>query len=99
MMDNFVQILWRLPIGDTSSSSEGTTPLKVHINFDIPIFESQIDVDVVDKWLNLIERYFFVHNFFDRENITLRSLRLSPMSKIGGRIYVRKRKHRDLHYL
>jgi hypothetical protein len=38
MMDNFVQILRRLPIGNASSSSGGTAPFKVQINFDIPIF-------------------------------------------------------------
>jgi hypothetical protein len=38
MMDSFVQILRWLPTGDTSSSSRGTTPFKVQINFDIPIF-------------------------------------------------------------
>jgi hypothetical protein len=49
MMDSFVQILRRLPTDDTSSSSGGTTPFKVQINFDIPIFEGQIDTYVVDK--------------------------------------------------
>ena len=39
MMDSFVQILQRLPTGDTSSSSGGIAPFKVQINFDIPIFE------------------------------------------------------------
>jgi hypothetical protein len=29
MMDSFAQILRRLPIGDTSSSSRGTAPFKV----------------------------------------------------------------------
>jgi hypothetical protein len=53
MMDNFVQILRRLPTSDTSTSSRGVTPFKVQINFDIPIFEGQINVDVVDKWLIL----------------------------------------------
>jgi hypothetical protein len=43
MMDSFAQILRRLPTGDTSSSNGGTTPFKVQINFDIPIFEGQID--------------------------------------------------------
>ena len=38
MMDSFAQILRWLPTGDASSSSRGATPLKVHINFDIPIF-------------------------------------------------------------
>jgi hypothetical protein len=39
MMDSFTQILRRLPTSDTSSSSGGTAPFKVQINFDIPIFE------------------------------------------------------------
>jgi hypothetical protein len=63
MMDSFAQILLRLPTGDASSSSRGVAPFKVQINFDIPIFEGQIDTDVVDKWLNLLEGYFNVHNF------------------------------------
>jgi hypothetical protein len=65
MMDSFAQILRRLPTGDTSSSSKGIAPFKVQINFDIPIFEGHIDVDVVEKWLNLIEGYFSVHNFLN----------------------------------
>jgi hypothetical protein len=67
MMDSFTQILRRLPTGDASSSSGGATPFKVQINFDIPIFEGHIDVDVVGKWLNLLEGYFYVHNFSNRE--------------------------------
>jgi hypothetical protein len=47
MMDSLAQILWRLPTGDTSSSNERAAPFKIQINFDIPIFEGQIDVDVV----------------------------------------------------
>ena len=40
MMDNFTQILQRLPTGDASASrshSGGATPFKVQVNFDIPI--------------------------------------------------------------
>jgi hypothetical protein len=81
MMDSFTQILRRLPTGDASSSSGGTTPFKVQINFDIPIFEGQIDADVVDKWLNLLEGYFFVHNFLNRENITFALLKVVPHVK------------------
>ena len=54
MMDNFAQILQRLPIGDASASnsySRNATPF----NFEVPIFEGQIDANVVDKWLNLLE--------------------------------------------
>jgi hypothetical protein len=57
MMEKFAQILRRLPTGDTSSSSGHTTPFKVQVNFDIPLFEGLIDVNVVDKWLNLLEGY------------------------------------------
>jgi hypothetical protein len=81
MMDNFVQILRRIPTSDTSSSSRGTTPFKVQINFDIPIFEGQIDVDAVDKWLNLLEGYFSVHNFLNREKITFALLKDVPHVK------------------
>lgn len=72
MMDKFAQILQRLPIGGASTSrsqSEGSTTFKVQVNFDIPIFEGQIDADVVDKWLNLLEGYFFVHDFLARKRL------------------------------
>ena len=41
MMDNFAQILQRLPTDGASASnshSGGVTPFKVQVNFDIPIF-------------------------------------------------------------
>jgi hypothetical protein len=81
MMDSFAQILQRLPTGDASSSSRGVAPFKVQINFDIPIFEGQIDADVVDKWLNLLEGYFSVHNFSNREKITFALLKVVPYVK------------------
>ena len=58
MMDNFSQILQRLPRSDASASSSyfgNATPFKVQVNFEIPIFEA----DAIDKWLNLLEGYFF----------------------------------------
>jgi len=81
MMDSFAQILRWLPTGDASSSSGGTTPFKVQMNFDIPIFEGQIDTDVVDKWLNLLEGYFSIHNFSNREKITFALLKAVPHIK------------------
>jgi hypothetical protein len=56
-------------------------PFKVQINFDIPIFEGQIDADVVDKWLNLLEGYFSIHNFSNREKITFALLKAIPHVK------------------
>jgi hypothetical protein len=58
MMDNFAQILRWLPTGEASSSRGHATPFKVQVNFDIPLFEGLVDVDVVDKWLNLLEGFF-----------------------------------------
>jgi hypothetical protein len=47
MMENFSHILQRLPIATCTYSSNnhfgGTSPFKVQVNFDIPIFEGQID--------------------------------------------------------
>jgi hypothetical protein len=81
MMDSFTQILRRLPTGDTSSSNGGAAPFKGQINFDIPIFEGHIDAYVVDKWLNLLEGYFSVHNFLNREKITFVLLKAIPHVK------------------
>jgi hypothetical protein len=61
------------------------TPFKVQVNFDIPIFDGKIDADVVDRWLNLLEGYFSVHEFSDRENIIFALLKAAPMSRTGGK--------------
>ena len=36
-------------VADVSILREGDVPFKVHINFDIPIFEVQINADAIDK--------------------------------------------------
>jgi hypothetical protein len=90
-MDKFMQILRQLPTRDASSSSGGTTPFKVQINFDIPIFEGQIDDNSIDKWLNLLEGYFFVHNFFDREKITCVLLKVVPHVKVLWETFYEKK--------
>ena len=84
MMDNFAQILQWLPTNGASASSShsgGATPFKVQVNFDIPIFEGQIYVDVVDIWLNLLEGYFSVHDFSNREKIIFALLKATPHVK------------------
>jgi hypothetical protein len=45
------------------------------------IFEGQIDVDAIDKWLNLLEGYFSIHNFSDIENIKFALLKVIPHVK------------------
>ena len=81
MMDSFAQIFRWLPTGDASSSSRGTAPFKVQINFDIPIFEGNIDTNAIDKWLNILEEYFSIHNFLNREKITFVLLKVVPHVK------------------
>jgi hypothetical protein len=85
MMENFSHILQSLSIKTDASSSNNhfgnTSPFKVHVNFDIFVFEGQIDADALDKWLNLLEGYFFVHHFSDRENITFTLLKALPHVK------------------
>jgi hypothetical protein len=85
MMENFSHILQHLLItAGTSSSSDhfgSTSSFKVQVNFDILIFERQIDADALEKWLNLLEGYFSVHNFYDRENITFALLKALPHVK------------------
>jgi hypothetical protein len=70
MMENFSHILQCLPItvGASSSSDHfgGTSPFKVQVNFDIPVFEGQIDAEALEKWLTLLEGYLSVHNFFNK---------------------------------
>ena len=62
----------------SSNHSGGATPFKVQVNFDIPIFDGQIDADIVDRWLNLLEGYLLVHDFSDREKITFSLLKAAP---------------------
>ena len=84
-MNNFAQILQRLPttanISTSSGHFGGAAPFKVQVNFDIPVFEGQIDADALDKWVNLLEVYFLVYNFSDTENITSALLKDVPHVK------------------
>jgi hypothetical protein len=94
MMENFSHILQRLSIivGASSSSGHfgGTSPFKVQANFDIPIFEGQIDAEALEKWLTLLEGYFSVHNFFDKEKITFSLLKALPHVKHWWETYWEK---------
>jgi len=93
-MENFSHILQHLLIVTSAYSSSNhfssTSPFKVQVNFDIPVFEGQIDVDALDKWLNLLEVYFSIHNFFDREKITFALLKSLPRVKHWWETYWEK---------
>jgi hypothetical protein len=45
------------------------------------MFEGQIDVDALEKCLNMLEGYLFVHNFSNRERITFALLKVAPHVK------------------
>jgi hypothetical protein len=85
MMENFSHIFQCLLIASGASSSSshfgGTSPFKVQVNFEIPIFQGQKDAYALDKWLNLLEGYFYVHNFSNKEKITLALLKALPHVK------------------
>ena len=94
MMDNFAQILQRLPTGGASASSShsrGTTPFKVQVNFDTPIFDGWIDADTIDRWLNLLEGYFSIHDFSGREKITFSLLKAAPHVKDWWETYYERK--------
>jgi hypothetical protein len=103
MMENFSHILQRLSIASGASSSSGhfggTSPFKVQVNFDIPVFEGQIDAEALEKWLTLLEGYFSVHNFSTKKRSPSHSLKLSLMSNIGGKLTGSKVPQRSLEYM
>jgi hypothetical protein len=43
-----------------------------------------------EKWLNLLEGYFYVHNFFDKEKITFALLKALPHVKNWWETYWEK---------
>jgi hypothetical protein len=91
MMDKFAQILRWFLTGEASSSRGHATPFKVQVNFYIPLFEAMIDENVVDKWLNMLEGCFSVHNFSDREKITFSLLKVIPHVKDWWDTYFEQR--------
>jgi len=56
----------------------GAKPFKVQVKSDIPLFESHIEADALEKWLNLLEGYFSIHNFSNSEKITFVLLKAPP---------------------
>lgn len=88
-----------MPTGDASSSnnhSTGATPFKVQVNINILIFEGHIDAYVVDKWLNMLEEYFSVHDFSNREKITFPLLKVAPIVNDSWETYCEHREKREL---
>jgi hypothetical protein len=54
------------------------------------VFEGEIYADSLEKWLNFLEGYFFVHIFSNRENITFVLLKVVPHVKYWWETYWEK---------
>jgi hypothetical protein len=95
MMEIFFQILqWLLTTVDTYSSRNhfgGIAPFKVQVNFYILMFEGQIYINPLGKWLNILEGYFSIYNFYDRENMTFMLLKVVPHVKNWWETYREKK--------
>jgi hypothetical protein len=76
----------------TNSHFGDVTPFKVQVKFDIPLFEGKININGLEKWLIMLEGYFFVQNLFH-------SLEIFPMLDIGGKLIVRNRLEINLQFL
>jgi hypothetical protein len=87
MIDNFTQILRRLPKRtkepSTSSHFGGEMPFKVQVKFHIPLFEGQIYANPLEKLLSLLKGYFSVQNFSNNEKITFTLLKAIPQRLVG----------------
>ena len=102
-MDSFSQILLQMPIVTSSSSMRSrfrdANPFKVQVNFDIPLSEGQIDAVAIDNWLNVLEGYFSIHNFSDREKITFALLKAVPhVQNLWGTYWERNSSHESELY-
>ena len=85
MIDNFAQILRRMPTtADAPSTSNrfgGVTPFKVQVNFEIPSFEGNTYAFALGKWSSLLEGYFSIKKKIDSENITFSLFKCLPHIK------------------
>ena len=86
-----------MPTSGASTSNNhfwGATPFKVQVKFGIPIFEGQIDTNVIDRCLNQLEVYFLVHDFSNWENITFALLKSASHVKDWWETYYEKKDER-----
>jgi hypothetical protein len=86
MLDNFTQILQRLPTITGACLHQVVALEKLpHSRYKLILIFPYLKVrsmqDALEKWLNFLEGYFSVHNFFDRENITFALLKDLPHVK------------------
>jgi hypothetical protein len=89
MMENFTQILQIILMETVEASSTsihfgGATLFKIQVNYYIPLFEDQIYVNALEKWLNLLEGYCSFQKNSNSENITFILLKSLPHVRAWG---------------
>jgi hypothetical protein len=93
-MDNFSQILRWFPktMEEPSMNNHfiGVTPFKIHINFDIPLFEYQIEVDTLKKWSSMLKGYFSIQKFSNSEKVSFALLKALPHFRFWWHMYYEK---------
>jgi hypothetical protein len=77
-------------LSSSSSHFGSVAPFKVQVNFYILVFDDQIYADALEKWLNMLEGYFFFQKKIDRENITFALLKVVPRVKYWWENYWEK---------
>jgi hypothetical protein len=64
--------------------------LIIYIYIQLILLIKSRSTNALEKWLNMLEGYFYVHNIFDRENITFALLRAVPHVKYWWETYWEK---------
>jgi hypothetical protein len=83
----------------TSIHFRDVKPFKVQVKFYIPLFEGQIDVDALDKWINLLDGYYSIQKIYDFENITFTLLESLPLVKYWWEFYCERHdKHEYMEF-
>jgi hypothetical protein len=76
-------------VSSSSNQFGSVAYFKVQVDYDIRVFEGQIDVDALEKWLNMLG-YFSVQKKIVRENITFALLKDVPHVKNWWKTYYEK---------
>eukprot|EP00253_Pinus_taeda_P035157 PITA_35157 len=72
----------RPPMADEKKDEGAGDPIKILLEEALERQRNvMIDADVIDKWLNLLEGYFYVHDFSSREKIIFALLKAAPHVK------------------
>jgi hypothetical protein len=70
-----------IEVPSISCHFKGTTPLKVQVTLEIPLFEGKIDANALEKWLNLLENYYSIKKISSGKKIVFTLLKSLPQVK------------------